>query len=796
MRLTLRTLLAYMDDILDPADHEDLGNKIEASEFAAELIHRSRDTVRRLRLGAPEVFPGEDDDVLNPDPASDANSVAEYLDNTLPPEHVADFERVCLDTGTVADMHLAEVTSCHHVLTMVLGEPAEIDPQVRRRMYELPQTVEGGEKLRIEPAHPPVAASVSETVLVMPQAVVPVPVAAVAPAPAAGVLPDYLRVAANSRRRGRRWAIAAVLAALGGLTAYVLSGSFVEPETPSFIADAEPEKIEDLTDIQIGMEPSDTNPEDSVAGTNEMNTAHDATNLAPRFVPEDGGVAAPEDQAPAVAEPSLEPPAAATEGAETNSTPTVPKLSTDSSADDPETTTPAETSATAADAPPAMIVPLPPQDSEPEETTISDGRPPVLDPNELIESATTQTMPDDSLIIDDEVEVPTAPKGPAQLGTYRGVDDVLLRYLPEAGQWVRLPSQAVIAVGETLLTLPKYRSHVVLGNINAYLAGGTQITLPEQSVTEDGDEPLVIDMSYGRLILNADAGARDIKLNIDGATHEIRLQKAASLAVDVHRLFVPGTDYEKAPAVVEINWYLANGTAVRIGTNGTQDSVQAPSVWKSVNGADTVAESITTLPSWIEKEPVTSLERSASNVLNQQLVPGQPVELSIAELTDQETSNRENRRLASEASLYVGEFEPFIKSLNDSDQRTVWRSHIAAMRQAIARDPQLAVKLHEDYINVRGPEAGEDLFAMLRGFTPEQIGLTRDQLKQGVLLELIRWLEDEKLDYRVLAIYNLDELKGTKELKGYRPDAIPRSRQIAVEKIRRDIQGDEFLPLP
>jgi hypothetical protein len=444
---------------------------------------------------------------------------------------------------------------------------------------------------------------------------------------------------------------------------------------------------------------------------------------------------------------------------------------------------------------------LPPQDNEPQgsnpqETSISDGRPPVLDPNELIESATTQTMPDESLDIEAEDQVPAEPKGPVQLGTYRGVDDVLLRYMPETEEWVRLPSQAVITVGETLLTLPKYRSHVVLGNINAYLAGGTQITLPVQPVTEEGDDPLVIDMSYGRLILNADAGDRDVKLNIDGATHEMRLEKGASLAIDVHRLFVPGTDYEKAPALVEVNWYLANGSAERIGANGTTESVQAPLVWKSVNGADTAAESITTLPSWIEKEPVTSLERSASNVLNQQLVPGQPVELSIAELTDEETSNRENRRLASEASLYVGEFEPFIKSLNDSDQRTVWRSHIAAMRQAIARDPQLAVKLHEDFINVRGPEAGEDLFAMIRGFTPEQIGLTRDELKQGVLLDLIRWLEDENLDYRVLAIYNLDELKGTKELKGYRPDAIPRSRQIAVEKIRREIEDDEFLPLP
>ena len=64
MRLTLRTLLAYMDDMLDPADQEELGRKIEASAFATELIHRSRDAVRRLRLGDPDPLAGDSGEVL------------------------------------------------------------------------------------------------------------------------------------------------------------------------------------------------------------------------------------------------------------------------------------------------------------------------------------------------------------------------------------------------------------------------------------------------------------------------------------------------------------------------------------------------------------------------------------------------------------------------------------------------------------------------------------------------------------------------------------------------------------
>jgi hypothetical protein len=125
MRLTLRTLLAYLDDTLEPAQARLIGQKVAESEVARQLIERIKEVTRRRRLTTPPA--------TGPGAKFDPNTVAEYLDNALPADKLAEVEEVCL----TSDVHLAEIAACHQILTLVVGEPARVPPTARQRMYGL-----------------------------------------------------------------------------------------------------------------------------------------------------------------------------------------------------------------------------------------------------------------------------------------------------------------------------------------------------------------------------------------------------------------------------------------------------------------------------------------------------------------------------------------------------------------------------------------------------------------------------------------------------------------------------------
>ena len=112
MRLTLRTLLAWLDGVLPDDEQQQLGAKVSSSTVATHLVERIRTAVGRTAIGAPR----PDGKGLTEDP----NSVAEYLDNTLSAEQLEAFERICIES----EVHLAEVAACHGLLAEVARDPA------------------------------------------------------------------------------------------------------------------------------------------------------------------------------------------------------------------------------------------------------------------------------------------------------------------------------------------------------------------------------------------------------------------------------------------------------------------------------------------------------------------------------------------------------------------------------------------------------------------------------------------------------------------------------------------------
>jgi hypothetical protein len=123
MRLTLRTLLAWLDDTLPPAGVREIGRQVSESQFAQDLKEKIARVTRQRRLTVP---PSSGPDAV------EASLVAAYIDNELSPEEVTEYEKKCL----TSDVHLAEVASVHQILSGI-GQKAKVPHEARERMYHL-----------------------------------------------------------------------------------------------------------------------------------------------------------------------------------------------------------------------------------------------------------------------------------------------------------------------------------------------------------------------------------------------------------------------------------------------------------------------------------------------------------------------------------------------------------------------------------------------------------------------------------------------------------------------------------
>ena len=125
IRLTLRTLLAYLDDTLEPDQAKIIGQKIADSDLARKLIERIKEVTRNRQLPAPALS--------GPGAKVDANVIAEYLDSVLEGDKLTELEEILLKS----DVLLAEAAAGHQILSMYLSQPGPVASKIKDRMSGL-----------------------------------------------------------------------------------------------------------------------------------------------------------------------------------------------------------------------------------------------------------------------------------------------------------------------------------------------------------------------------------------------------------------------------------------------------------------------------------------------------------------------------------------------------------------------------------------------------------------------------------------------------------------------------------
>jgi hypothetical protein len=758
MRLTLRNILAYMDDILEPEDAEEIGKKIQESEFATALVHRVRDVMRRLRLGTP--------DVLGRGLGLDPNTVAEYLDHCLADDPVLDFEKICLESGPESDVHLAEVASCHQILALVLGEPAEVDPASRERMYQLPELAESQAEPAGEGGDLPAARPAS-------QARPDIVDSPTLPPRTGPSVPEWLREE-RSGRRGWWPTVAAVsLALLFGVfllavTGQLNPGSFLgdllglEPADRSMVQGPEPAPVgtsqepPSEVDGKPAAEPRQAaSPDAETAGAGLPAT--DDRTTTPSAEAGEGprpGMEAPSSAGPSEpAMPREELPATAIPGTGAPSAPQAfpPTVQDPGMPDEPGTEAAGPTS--------TLPAPLA-QPSIPEVSAVASDQEAVAAEGPGVEPDQTPQP---------EPATTAAPLPPQVVGQFDSPGQVLLVFDAEARAWDRLRDKAPLMSQTRYLSLPTYRPMVRLADqTRVWLVDGSEIDL--LPADQEGVQGLVL--NYGGLVLESpDNAPSRLRLQVGDQSGAITFDEAGSrLGIEVVRDASWNADPETQPAPLTVGLYAASGRILWQGETDREPlSLDAPF---GVTLKDKPFEEVPAeqFPSWVVADTIKKLDQMASEVVEREWELDKPAMLRLRELTIHR--RREYRSLALECLDYLGDFELAVAALDNPEEKSAWVDYFEQLRAAVLRSPQTAAQVRATMEKLHGSE-GAGLYEMLWKYND-------DVLDNDDAARLVRYLDHNTLAFRVVSFETLKRI--TRLSFGYRPEDTAARRQPAIKK--------------
>lgn len=709
MRLTLRTLLAYMNDVLSPEEAEQLKHRVEESEFASTLVQRIRHVLRRLRLSAPKV----DGRGVGFDP----NSVAEYLDSTMPPDRVIEFEKVCLES----DVHLAEVAAGYEILAKVLHEHAEVPERLRARIQALT------ERAQEEVAAPPImhtdngkAAAAAATEPAAP----PLPVVE----RAKPQVPDYLKPEPREKSPGNAWLLLPV-----GLLALIGIAFFVPP----------------LSQYNPLLKPTQV-ADNSLAGGNLEDPE---TVVTPPDGRDNDKV---QDDEPVVVDPQP-----MDDGDDADTTPAVVDV-------DP-------TEATKGPIDDAVLPPIDPDqavvDSSPTDTEDEPPMPPEPMPPEG-SAVKPEVKPD---------PVSPEPSEGAELGRYISDETVLASFNFKTRQWMRVPPRALIVEGEQCVSLPVYRPQVGLSSgVQVTMAGETSLLFARDEESGlpllliDYGRLLLHSNALQQARTSLSFGGLQGVLTLESAKSMAAVEVYNYLAPGSDPLL----EDEKPAGQLIVNLIGVSGECTWEQAGEAPISITANSVQIIVDGNPARKRTRIVLPAWIEAINTDRLDRESAKMVEPLLPADRPLTLSLQELT---SHRRLDVRVHVARSLaFLGQFEPLVRQIADEQYKSYWTrpdGHLETLRKQLARGGKIASQIKADMIAVRGEKDGGLMFRLLQGFSNEQLvkGDKSSPLALGYDEQLVKLLAHPSLDVRVLAFDNLNRITGSTHL--YNPVQTPdRSR--------------------
>ena len=744
MRLTLRTLLAWLDGVLPDGEQQALGAKVSSSVVATHLVERIRAAVGRTAIGAPKT----EGRGLTEDP----NSVAEYLDNTLSSDQLEAFERICIES----ELHLAEVAACHGLLAELARDPTvqhglhgDEGQRIQQRLRGLLAGLQdraATEQAATRPAGDDHRES-RETAHAIRDAVAATTGVRSATAASGNGVVDPHRLPARpaaGRSSFAAWAAAAVAVALLLTLAGVLAWSLLDGNLmgrargrSQEVASAEQQPV--MAPAPPAPAVENVSPATAAADAPAATVKDPPTQPAPTQPAQD---AEPDQKAVNEAAPR-NPPLAVGNAAEPMKEPVPP--------------------AAAMAAIPAAAEPSPPAAA------------PGSDPGVAV------AEPQDAV-------------------GFVGGEGVLLHLSepPEAPAWTFFPVGSPLQKREDLLVPPVFQPELHVRGVTIRLLPETRAVL-----SLDADGVPRIEVVFGRAVARASRADARLGITAGGLIGTVDAGLLNPVAIEVELNRSPGADPSSTPPLVRSRIYAASrGLAWRQTAPGglpverplegidAQGMIDAGmSLEWSSNGPSRVAVVRNrVLPAWIESGARPDrLEKSAGEALAAKVEATAPLARALREMAADKRA--ENRMLAASTLAMIGEFDDLVEQLSaDSpgrklEQRQWSQFQNATVPLALARGGNAASRLYDSFVN-RGPHGKADaLWAMARGFTDEEVAA-------GVDRALVEALDDPSLIVRRYASKSLIDITqpSAVDRTRYRPDGQPEMRREGVVWWRNQLE--------